>query len=60
MASGEVIVRKADKNLLKDNGGPIDITKTWAKSLLFRLGFVKWKANNTMKVDYEQLKGQYL
>ena len=26
MASGEAIVRKADKNLLKDNGGPIDIT----------------------------------
>ena len=50
MASGEAIVRKTDKNLLKENGGPIDITKTWAKSLLSRLGFVKQKANSTAKV----------
>ena len=50
MASGEATVRKIDKNLLKDNGGPIDITKTWAKSLLSRLGFVKRKANSTAKV----------
>ena len=63
MASGEATVRKTDKNLLKDNGGPIDITKTWAKSLLSRLGFVKRKANSTAKVEpshYEQLKEQYL
>ena len=51
MASGEATVRKTDKNLLKDNGGPIDITKTWAKSLLSRLGFVKWKASSTAKVE---------
>ena len=57
------IVRKTDKNLLKDNGGPIDITKTWAKSLLSRLGYVKWKASSTAKVEpsnYEQLIEQYL
>ena len=63
MASGEAIVRKTDKNLLKDNGGPIEITKTWAKSLLSRLGFVKRKANSTAKVEpshYQQLKEQYL
>ena len=63
MASGEAIVRKTDKNLLKDSGGPIDITKTWAKSLLSRLGFVKRKANSTAKVApsyYQQLKEQYL
>ena len=35
MASGEAIVRKTDKNLLKENGGPIDITKSWAKLLSF-------------------------
>ena len=51
MASGEAIVRKTDKNLLKENGGPIDITKTWAKLLLSRLGFVKRKANSTAKVE---------
>ena len=63
MVSGEAIVRKTDKNLLKDNGGPIDITKTWAKSLFSRLGYVKRKASSTAKVEssnYEQLKEQYL
>ena len=45
MASAEAIVRRTDKNLLKQN-----ISKTWAKSLLSRLGFVKWKANSTAKV----------
>ena len=48
---------------MKDNGGPIEINKTWAKSLLSRLGFVKRKANSTAKVKpsyYQQLKEQYL
>ena len=59
MASGEAIVRQTDKNLLKENGGPIEITKTWAKSFLSRLGFVKRKANSIAKVEpshYQQLK----
>ena len=66
MASGKAIVWRKQiriKNFLKDNGGPIDITKTWAKSLLSRLGFVRRKANSTAKVEpshYEQLKEQYL
>ena len=51
MTSGEAIVRKTDKNLLKDKGGPIDITKTWKKSLLSRLGYVKQKANSTEKIE---------
>ena len=55
----EKIVRKNKKNLLKDNAGPIDINKTWAKSLLSRLGYVRQKASSTAKVEppnYEQLK----
>jgi len=63
MASGEAIVRRTDKNLLKDNGGPIDISKSWAKSLLSRMGYVKRKACSTAKIEpshYEELKEQYL
>ena len=63
MASGEAIVRKTDKNLLKEDGESIEMTKTWAKSLLSRLGFIKRKANNTAKVEpsyYQKLKEQYL
>jgi len=63
MACGEAIVRRTDKNLLKENGGPICITKSWAKSLLARIGYVKRKACSTAKVEpsrYEELKEQYL
>ena len=59
MASGETIVR-TDKKLLKENGGPINITKSWAKLLLSRIGYVKRKACSTAKVEplqYEELKG---
>lgn len=39
MAAATAIVRRADRNLLSENGGPIDITVNWAKSLLYRMGF---------------------
>ena len=41
MASATAIVRRADRNLLSEYGGPILITANWAKSLLYRMGFVK-------------------
>ena len=41
IASAEAMVKKVDKNLLKDYGGPIDLTPTWAKSLLYCIGYVK-------------------
>ena len=34
IASAEAIVKKVDKNLLKDYSGPIDIMPSWTKSLL--------------------------
>ena len=40
VACGETI-KKVDKNLLRENGGPIEMTKVWAKSLLQRLNLVK-------------------
>ena len=41
MAAATAIVRRADRNLLVENGGPISITTNWAKSLLYRLNCVK-------------------
>ena len=63
IASAEAMVKKVDKNLLKDNGGPIDLTATWAKSLLHHIGYVKRKASTSAKVEpsnFKEIKEQYL
>lgn len=57
------IVKSHDSNLLKCNGGHINITKHWALSLLHRLGFVKRKSSTKAKVtvsDFEEKKAQFL
>ena len=63
MAAGTAIVRKHDRTLLKENGGPVVITKTWAKSLLRRMGFVKRRGSSTAKMTIENFdakKQQFL
>ena len=40
IATGTGVVRKCDKSLLKENGGSLELTKNWAKSILYRMGFV--------------------
>lgn len=40
MAGAEGIVKSYDSNLLKENGGHIVCSKSWAKSFLGRLGYV--------------------
>ena len=45
------------------NGGPIVLTKSWGKSLLQRMGFVKCRASTSAKVSlphFESLKTQFL
>ena len=37
MAAATAIVRKADRNLLAENGEHITITTNWAKSLLYKI-----------------------
>ena len=57
------IVKSRDTNLLKCNGGHIDVTKYWALSLLERMGFVKRKSTTKCKVsiaDFEEKKAQFL
>ena len=56
------MVNRVDKRLLKDNGGPVDLSKTWAKSFLQPIGYVKRKATTSAKVEpshFEELKEQY-
>ena len=41
MAAAEGIVAVRDVSKLVCHGGHIEITKTWARSLLIRMGYVK-------------------
>ena len=50
MASATAVVRHEDRNLLLENRGSIDITANWAKSLLYRMGFVKRRGTTTIKI----------
>jgi len=64
MAAGSGMVQYRDSNLLSANGGPISITKAWAKSLLSRMHFVKrcatTKQPKMSSIDFEAGKAQFL
>ena len=63
MAVAEEIVKSHDSNMLKVNGGHIACSKSWAKSLLSCLGYVKRRASTKMKAlpsDFEACKSQFL
>ena len=57
------LVKHYDSNLLECNGGPIVLTKSWAKSLLQRMGSIKQRASSKGKVSaaiFQLLKEQFL
>ena len=57
------VLDKRDMSLLSENGGPIDPGKNLAKSLLYRMGFVKRRGNTKAKVTVDhcdELKTQFL
>ena len=63
MACAEGVVMHHDSNLLAINGGHITITKDWAKSLLFRMGYVKRRVSTSAKLlpeDFDEWKEQFL
>lgn len=63
LAAGEAIVQNSNKKLAYDNGGPIKLTKHWAKSLLSRMNFVKRKGTTSAKMEasqFDNLKEQFL
>ena len=54
IATATGAVHKRDKSLLKENGGSLEqmLMKNWAKSLLYRMGFVKRRGNTKAKVSW--------
>ena len=63
MSTGRAIVNQHDPQLLAENGGPLQLTTTWAKSLLHRMSYVKRKGCSVKKLqvhDFEHIKQQFL
>ncbi len=63
VATATGVVWKRDKSLLVENGGSLELAKNWAKSILYRIGFVKRRGNTKAKVSvehFEALKSQFL
>ena len=50
------------RSLLEEYGGMIKLDKEWAKSILYRMGFTKHRANSKSKIlraDFEEIKSNY-
>ena len=60
IATAMGVVCKRNRSLLKKEGGALKLTKNWAKSILYRMGFVKRRVNMKSKVGVEQFEAQYL
>ena len=63
MATAVGVIVSHDANLLVENGGHIDISKSWATQFLERMNMVKRKGTTTAKIlptDFEKVKKQYL
>ena len=59
LAAAEGIITARDQSLLVQNGSHIKLTKSWAKSLLKRMGYVKRKCSNDGKISvfrFEEIK----
>ena len=59
LASAKGIVAHKNVSLLKEHGGHIDLDKSWAKSFLTRLGYVKRKVTCTARKippDFPEVK----
>lgn len=58
------ITLKMEKTQLAEHGGHLHLTKSWAKSLLTRMGFVKRRGTTKMsKVtshEFEEVKASFL
>jgi len=63
-AAAKGIVLSHDRSLLFENGGHIELTKSWAKSLLIRMNMVKRKGTTSKKTfvveNFTQEKDKYL
>ena len=63
LVASKAIVQHHNKKLAHDNGGPITLTRHWARSILERINFVKRKATTAAKIEpshFDELKEHYL
>lgn len=63
MAGATGIIKGYNSSLLKENGGHVECSKSWAKSFLHRMGYVKRKATTKAKVnvaEFESIKAQFV
>ena len=63
MAAADGIVAARDQSHLVQYGGHIAVTKSWAKSLLMRMGYVKRKCSNIVKISvshFKELQDEFL
>ena len=57
------MVKRRQPSLLECNGGYVTLKKNWAKYLLGKMNYVKWRATTKHKVtvsNFEQLKQEFL
>ena len=63
-AAAKGIVMKTNKHILVEYGGHINLSKTWAKALIKRMGFIKRKGTTSKSKDtvddFEQRKAEFL
>ena len=55
-AGAEGIILARDRSVLVKYGGHIDLTKSWAQSLLHHMGYSKRRCSNAGKVSIPHLK----
>ena len=64
IAAAKGIVLACNKTLLSEFGGPVELGKPWAQSILKRLGWVKRKSTTALSKhnpeDFEKLKSTFL
>lgn len=57
------IIASREPSILRENGGHLELTKAWGKTLLKRMGYVKRKGSNAGEVAvarFDELKEEYL
>lgn len=63
IAGATGIVEHKERSLLKVNGGTLDLTKDWARSIMRRMGLSKRKGTKGVKTlpdDFETIKDAYV
>lgn len=63
LSAARGIIEGHDRTLLPEHGGPYDLTKSWALSILKMLGMVRRKATKGVKrlpEDFEKIKSNFL